>query len=136
MKKILLLLLVLSIATLCACRNSVIDDLPDDVIDPTSASDPSENEVVDWETPIDIDDSFEQNTEDEIDTTEGDPTEPVDVTEPTSGETTAPQNQPTQPSVTEPNTTEPAATDPVVTEPVATTRPGSSGPIELPMIPG
>ena len=131
MKKILLLLLVLSIATLCACRNSVIDDLPDDVIDPTSASDPSENEVTDWETPIDIDDSFEQNTEDEIDTTEGDPTEPVDVTEPTTGETTAPQNQPTQPSVTEP-----VITDPVVTEPVETTRPGSSGPIELPMIPG
>lgn len=131
MKKILLLLLVFSVATLCACGNSVLDDLPDDVIDPTSASDPSENEVVDWETPIDIDDSFEQNTEDEIDTTEDDPTEPVDVTEPTSGETTAPQNQATQPTATEPNTTEPATTDPV-----ETTRPGSSGPIELPMIPG
>lgn len=136
MKKILLLLLVLSLATFCACGNSVIDDLPDDVSETANITDAAANESVDWETPIDIDDSFEQNTDEEIDITEPEVTESSFETEPNTSATTGAQNTTTQPSATEPAATEPVATEPTETEPVATTRPNSSGPIELPMIPG
>ncbi len=132
MKKIMILLLVLSLATLCACRNSIIDNLPDSGKDPSnvtdsSAEDPTENATIEWETPIDIDDSFQQETEDETDTTEDSATEPEVEEDPTTGE-----NDPTQPS---------APTDPVVTEPdptdVEPTKPnGGSKPIELPEIAG
>ncbi len=76
MKKILILMMILSLLTLCACRNSAIDDLPDGVEDPVATdsgtTDPTEDNTIEWETPIDIDDSFQQETEnEEVEATSG-----------------------------------------------------------------
>lgn len=135
MKKILVLLLILSLTTLCACRGSVdfeVEDTPDDAQqNGSSVTDPIENVTVDWETPIDIDDSFQEEIDQNIDAADGETTNPADENEPTSGETSGAQNNPTEPTVTEPDSTKPSPTDPV-----ETSRPSGSGPIELPMIPG
>lgn len=135
MKKILIFMMILSLLTLCACRNSAIDDLPDGVNDPSESdsgsTESSDENTIDWETPIDIDDAFQQETEDEEQT---DTTEPEGEIDTTDDETTAPENKPTQPNATEPTATEPDPTE-AVTNPKPS-KPGSSGPIELPMIPG
>ena len=139
MKKILLICMVLSVALLfCACNGNQNDvdvsgsesGIVDSGNNETAA--PTQNVTIDWETPIDIDDSFqeESSSETEIDITDpantsasgetqDDPTDPSDET--TQGAT----QDPTEP-VSEESTGE-SATEPVATKP---------GPIELPMIPG
>ncbi len=133
MKKLLVLLLALSLIMLCGCKNTNQNDVVDPTLDPdatgSQSADPTENVTIDWETPIDIDDSFLQETEDEA-------TEPGNEENPTEGETTSGQNDPTQPDPTEADPTESAST-PTESEPVETTKPnGGSRPIELPMVPG
>ncbi len=141
MKKIFVICLVLSVVFLfCACN-----DNNDDVdangsqtgnVDSSNGEnvDPTENVTIDWETPIDVDDSFleettpvSESTEPSVTTVSGetqdDPTDPSDET--TQGAT----QDPTEP-VSEESTGE-SATEPVATKPV-----NSSGAIELPMIPG
>lgn len=136
MKKLIVILAVLSLMTLCACKGDVhfeIDNTTDPqgtpvVTDPSATTpdntDPVEDATTgDWETPIDIDDSFQP--EDDVtttDATEPESTDPNDETEPTTSEPTT--------AATEPEQTEPA------TEPEVTSRPIGSGPIELPPIPG
>ena len=130
MKKLLVLLLALSLVMLCGCKNADQND----VVDPTAESngtgseitDPTENVTYDWETPIDIDDSFLQETEDE------ESTEPENEEDPTAAESSAGQNEPTQPNPTEPSPTEPEP-DVTVSQPTGST---GSKPIELPMVPG
>ena len=133
MKKILVLLLVLSLLALCGCKNSTSNDLPGNTDDPVNTSgnsteDSGSDSTVDWETPIDIDDSVQQETEDAA-------TEPIDEIDPT--EATPTVAQPTEANPTEGNAdpTEPDPTE-AETDPPATSRPNSSGPIELPMVPG
>lgn len=130
MKRLLVLLLALSLVMLCGCKNADHND----VVDPTAESngagseiaDPTENVTYDWETPIDIDDSFLQETEDE------ESTEPENEEDPTEAESTAGQNEPTQPNPTEPAPTDPEP-DVTVSQPTGST---GSKPIELPMVPG
>lgn len=141
MKKLFVLLLALSLLSLCACKNSVVDDLPDDVPDSPgvtgeNAADPTDGATIDWETPIDVDDFFNEELESDIDKPDDIVTDPADENEPTAADTTGSQSKPTEPNATEPTPTEPKPTQPAPTEPVETNRPGSSGPIELPMIPG
>lgn len=141
MKKIFVICMVLSVVMLlCACNgtdeavgtNGSDNGIVDSGNKETAA--PTENVTIDWETPIDIDDSFlEENT------SESETTEPTDTS--ASGET---QDDPTEPSD---ETTQGATQDPTepiteessgegATEPVATKPVNSSGVIELPMIPG
>ena len=137
MKKVFVLMVILSLAVLCACKNGDVD-LPENAggssdVSQEETTDPSDGATIDWETPIDVDENFQQEIEGEIDAPD---TNPPSENEPTTGETTGTQSNPTEPQPTQPSSTEPTPTQPKPTEPVETTRPGSSGPIELPMIPG
>lgn len=137
MKKVIVLLVVLSLLMLCACKSDNHSELPDTTDAPDAAdvqtdpidkepndTDPVGNETAgEWETPIDIDDFFQQ----EDVTTAGDATEP-DATEPE--QTTAPTVEPTTPP------TEPEQTEPETSEPETTKKTNSSGAIELPFISG
>lgn len=137
MKKVIVLMVVLSLLMLCACKRDVSPETPD-ITDTAGAeniqtnptdkepndTDPVGNETSgEWETPIDIDDFFQQ----EDVTTAGDATEP-DATEPE--QTTAPTVEPTTPP------TEPEQTEPETSEPETTKKTNSSGAIELPFISG
>lgn len=131
---VLCLLLVL-----CACKSGN-NEATNPVTEP-SASDsevvkPTENVTIDWETPIDVDDSFLEDPTEPGDT-------PVDPSDETGPLTTVDPSNPTDPSV-EP-TDAPQATDAPTSDPPEATEPaeqiptkpsGSSGAIELPMIPG
>lgn len=132
MKKLIVLLAVLSLMTLCACKGDVhfeIEDSTDPQTDPVvtdpAVTDPDDTDPVenvtsgDWETPIDVDDSFQP----EDDVTTGGATEP-EATNPNEETEPEPSVEPTS-----------AATEPA-TEPEVTSRPIGSGPIELPPIPG
>lgn len=137
MKKYLTIVAVVLclLLVLCACKSG--NNEPTNPVTEPSASDsevvkPTENVTIDWETPIDVDDSFLE-----------DPTEPGDPSDETGPLTTVDPSDPTDPSV-EP-TDAPQATDAPTGDPTEATDPaeqiptkpsGSSGAIELPMIPG
>ena len=136
MKRLIVLLLILSLVLLCGCQNAGNGDATTTA---PSATDPvgsepangteSTTDPIEWETPIDIDDSFQQEDPENTDPAASEATEP-DTTDPDA----------TEPDTTEPAVTDPTETDPVTTEPVSTdpepTSPSGSNPIELPMIPG
>ena len=149
MKKILILLLIVSLCLLCACNNSGTQDPTGTDPQVNQGTEPDNKPDFDWETPIDVDDSF-QDVSDETDpitdpaNTDGD-VEPSDpVSEPTSngnqgGSNNKPQiSNPTEfegeTDVTDPDPTE--NTTPTEPEPTAKPTTGNSGAIELPMIPG
>lgn len=137
MKRLIVLLLILSLVLLCGCQNAGNGDVTTTA---PSATDPVGSEPangtegttnpIEWETPIDIDDTFQQT----------EPSEPAasEATEPGTTEPTATEPTATEPTATEPTATDPAATEPAPTDPKPTTPSGSTGskPIELPMIPG
>ena len=150
MKKILIICMVLMLLALCACRGNVATDPTDPgVSQPTNATEPIENDGTEptgggdtgsWETPIDVDDSFNKDDLQEPTSTEAasDPTTPADPTEP--------EETPTEPSAPAETTkpTTPAPTTPAEPEPTQPTE-GSTddkpvvnpdGSIPLPMIPG
>lgn len=154
MKKIPILLLIISLCLLCACKQANPDsnaNTQDPSSDPkvNQETDPEKMPEFDWETPIDVDDSFQEVSDEtdpvtEPDNTDGD-VEPSDpVSEPASNGNQGGTNG--KPQVTDPSEFEgPAdATDPDPTEDITPTEPeptakpttGNSGPIELPMIPG
>lgn len=137
MKKLIVILAVLSLMTLCACKGDVhfeIDNTTDPqgtpVVTDPSATTPDNTDSVedattgDWETPIDIDDSFQpEDEETTTDATEPESTDPNDETEPTTSEPTT-------------AATEPEQTEPETSEPETTKKTNSSGAIELPFISG
>ena len=134
MKKILAFMVAFAmIVMLTACfsndNNPATTDYEESVTT-TESSDVTEDTTLDWELPIDIDTTAEDTTEEA--TTEEVTTEDlIDEPEPTT-------TKPATDNTTEPDTTIPETTVPV-TEPVTTVPPttgSSSGPIELPMIPG
>lgn len=135
MKKLIVLIMLLSLVLLCGCNQAANNEnttTAPNATDPTGA--PAGNETtggvgeptdpIDWETPIDIDDSFIEEQPDETNPTEPGATEPG-ATEP----------DPTQGGTTESAPTEPEA-EPTEPAPVKPTSPSGSKPIELPMIPG
>ncbi len=134
MKKILVLVLIFSVFLLCACQNGSNNETQP-AGSPTESeagtAEPSEQVSIDWETPIDVDDSFAEETDAATEA----PAEPsesnAEATEPLSSEPTEPSVKPTE--ATDP--TEGPTEAPQPTEPVPT-KPSGSGPIELPMIPG
>lgn len=141
MKKIFAVLMIISVLVLCGCGTS--GQKLDPTNDPTKsgATEPGNDDVttgdqstvtdpiIDWETPIDIDDSFtETESGEETDPSVTDPTEPGDETDPTEAQD---PSEPTKPQVTEPQPTDPKPTTPPVIGDL-----NGSGPIELPMIPG
>ena len=119
MKKILILILVISLCVLCACNKNVAEK--SDIVHSqggtklpsteTTAPGESETTVPDDSVQADIfdDDFFES---------------PIDVADPEEYEQT-----PSEPVVTEPTVTEPDSSEPVASEPVATT-PDASEPQE------
>lgn len=139
MKKLIVLLLILSLVLLCGCQNAGNGDATTTA---PSATDPvgsgnangtvETTKPIEWETPIDIDDSFQQT----------EPSEPAasETTEPSATEPGATQPDTTEPTASEPTVSEPAATDPAPTESAPAdpepTNPFGSKPIELPMVPG
>ena len=146
MKKLIVLTLILSLVLLCGCNpagNGATTTNPNET-DPASEPAGSEptggtaetTQPIDWETPIDIDDSFlEQNGE--TDPSESQPTEPgatePNVTDPDPTDPNPTDPTPTETDPTNPDPTEPDPTDPEPTKPSGTT---GSKPIELPMVPG
>ena len=135
MKKLIVLIMVLSLVLLCGCKATIDVDLKETNPNGTKPTGESTNQEttgnaneatdpIDWETPIDIDDSFIEEQPNETNPTEAGTTEPG-ATEP----------DPTQAGTTEPAPTEPEAepTEPALPKP---TSPSGSKPIELPMIPG
>lgn len=140
MKKILAFMVACLMIMLAGCFSN--DNPPanptttdyEETVTTTESADITEDTTNDWELPIDMDTTVEDTTE-EV-TTE-------DTTEEPEATTTkpAPDNTTTEPDTTVPETThatEPETTVPV-TEPETTVPPtssSSSGPIELPMIPG
>lgn len=149
MKKIIVILLVLSLVALCGCKEQTVPANQTATKPGSSNADPETPTTVaptkpiysdfDWESEIDIDDSFLEENE----TTPVDPqvTEPSasDPSEPKATDPSGSEPQGTTPQGSEPQATEPEATEPSATEPAPTTpnKPGStSKPIELPMIPG
>lgn len=143
MKKIVLICVVLSLLFICGCKNNETsntnpvdatgaiqgvttgDNLPTET-EGNSGNQPNNNS--EFETPIDVDDSFvEQEDVTEPSTTPTDPTEPGEPSQPVG---TVDPTEPTQP------------VDP--TEPTTNPTEGNgnqgglsdSGAIELPMIPG
>lgn len=133
MKKYLVFVLAIFVL-LCAFTACKSDEatVTDPVTDPaeTVAGEvrPVEKETIDWETPIDVDDSFIEDPTEPGDT----PVEPSDETGPmTTVDPTNPTDSSEQPTET-PDVTE-APTDSETQPPK---NPGSSGAIELPMIPG
>lgn len=131
MKKLIILTVILSLVLLCGCNPAGKDATTTNpsVTDPASepsGSEPTgganqETNPIDWETPIDIDDSFLDQPE-ETDPSESQATEP-DASDPNA----------TDPAPTEPTPTNPAPSEPDPTKPSGST---GSKPIELPMIPG
>ena len=138
MKKILIICMVFMLLALCACRGNVADPTDPGVSQPANATEPNENDGTEptgggdtdsWETPIDVDDSFNEDDLQEPTSTEApsnpttsaDPTDPTDPTEPSAPvETTKPTtSSPTTPA--EPEPFEPTNKD---------------GNIVLPLIPG
>ena len=140
MKKLVLICLVLSLISLCACKNNDKVTEPSNSPEATQGPTTDNNQPTDieggsvnqpdndseFETPIDVDDSFlNQDNGTEPSTTPTDPTEPSKPGDP---------SEPTEPKPTE---------SPVVpTEPTTPPSGGNNGgqtgskPIELPMIPG
>lgn len=139
MKKFLAFMVVFAmIVILTGCfsndNNPATTDY-EDAVTTTESSDVTENTTLDWELPIDIDTTAEDTTEEA--TTEEATTEEV-TTEDLIDEPEPTTTKPATDNTTEPDTTIPETTVPV-TEPVTTVPPttgSSSGPIELPMIPG
>ncbi len=133
MKKLLVVLMIISLLALCGCRDSKQN------VDPTNGPtnsgatqpDPTNGDAssvtdptIDWETPIDIDDSVtDPEGGEETDPAVTDPTEPGDENDPTSVQ------DPTE-------ATEPEATKPQGSTPPVSGGSDKTGPIELPMIPG
>ena len=142
--------MVIMLLGLCGCRGNVATD----PIDPGASQPANNTEPVDhngteptgggntdsWETPIDVDDSFNEDdlqvptaTEAPSDPTSAgetsDPTTPADPTEPTEPSVPAETTKPTTPSEPEPTQpTEGSVNDKPVVNP--------DGSIDLPMIPG
>ena len=137
MKKVFAICLILSVLMLfCACNGNNNDDVDISGVE-TGGADagnqettaPSENVTIDWETPIDIDDSFLEET------SSGNTTEPEESTAP--GETQNGTTDPSEESAQDPTETVAGeSTGDSVTEPTPSKPVNSSGAIELPMIPG
>lgn len=138
MKKMIVLIMVLSLVVLCGCKATIDVDLKDTNPSNTKPSGGSTNQEttgkvdeptnpIDWETPIDIDDSFVEEQPDETK-----PTEPG-ATEPGATEPGATQAGTSEPAPTEPDTSETEPSEPAPTKPSSSS---GSKPIELPMIPG
>lgn len=170
LKKILIIILAVLLAALIVClivksvqpTQDPQTTLPADT--EAGGQDTPAGKDPDWETPIDVDDSFIANNttvpDGSADTplTTGDAEEkdPAQTTRPGSSggevvdpytpETTEATPEPettTKPAVSDPKPTEPPATEPeqeqeTTKAPVATSRPSTNkdGAIELPMIPG
>lgn len=133
MKKLIVLIMVLSLVVLCGCKATIDVDMKDTNPSNTKPSGGSTNQEttgkvdeptnpIDWETPIDIDDSFVEEQPDETKPTEPGATEP-DATQAGTSE----------PAPTEPNTSETEPSEPAPSKPSSSS---GSKPIELPMIPG
>lgn len=140
MKKYLVLFVVLALmCALCACKSGD-ENVTNPAVDPTATSgsvnEPAEKVTIDWETPIDVDDSFIDDSTDPIDK----PTDPSDETGPlTTVDPTYPTDgseDPTEAAPTTDPTENPTEADPTEPEVIPTKGTGSSGAIELPMIPG
>lgn len=129
MKKLIVLIMVLSLVVLCGCNQAANNE---STTTAPNVTDPASNETtggvgeptnpIDWETPIDIDDSFVEEQPDETKPTEPGATEP-DATQAGTSE----------PAPTEPDTSETEPSEPAPTKPSSSS---GSKPIELPMIPG
>ena len=133
MKKMIVLIMVLSLVVLCGCKATIDVDLKDTNPSNTKPSGGSTNQEttgkvdeptnpIDWETPIDIDDSFVEEHPDETKPTEPGATEPG-----------ATQAGTSEPAPTEPDTSETEPSEPAPSKPSSSS---GSKPIELPMIPG
>lgn len=133
MKKLIVLIMVLSLVALCGCKATIDVDMKDTNPSNTKPSGGSTNQEttgkvdeptnpIDWETPIDIDDSFVEEQPDETKPTEPGATEP-DATQAGTSE----------PAPTEPDTSETEPSEPAPSKPSSSS---GSKPIELPMIPG
>lgn len=158
MKKIIILLVALSVLLLCGCNGiDTLNPNPSEFEQQPTEGSPNNDKTnetepgttLDWELPIDVDDSF---TEPATEPTSVENTTSPDATEPNTdgnGEqvTTAPSvtQDPTEPTTEGANVEE--TTSNPIEEPVVTTEPettvpqptfnqSSSGPIELPLIPG
>ena len=147
MKKIIALISIicLILCAFVACKSDEVE-VTNPATEPTEtaagAITPVDKDNIDWETPIDIDDSF---VEDATTPAETAPvtTEPIETdasgeTKPQTTNPTEPSSDPTDPTdssdVTEAPTSAPTeAPDPTESTPPKTS---SSGAIELPMIPG
>lgn len=141
MKRVLVILLIVSLLALCGCGTSGQKLDPTNAPTNSGATEPGASDAttgnqstvtdpaIDWETPIDIDDSFTEPEGDEVtEPAATNPTEPSDENDPTEAQD---PSEPTKPQVTEPQ-----PTDPKPTTPPATGGSNGKGPIELPMIPG
>lgn len=139
MKKLIILTVILSLVLLCGCNPAGKDATTTNpsVTDPASepsGSEPTgganqETNPIDWETPIDIDDSFLDQPE-ETDPSESQATEP-DATDPTES---TPSDS--EPSVPEEGGNEGGAEGGSNSEQPQPPSGNSSKPIELPMISG
>ena len=133
MKKCLVFVLVtfLFLCVFTACKSGDTN-VTTPVTDPaeTTAGDiqPVEKETIDWETPIDVDDSFLEDPTEPGDT-------PVDPSDETGPLTTVDPSNPTD-SSEQPTETPDVTEAPTDSETQPPKNPGSSGAIELPMIPG
>ena len=140
MKKVLLVFMLAALLLLCACKSGNGDVSTNDptmgTTDPVAeATEPVPFASIDWETPIDVDDSFVDDPSESIDM-------PVDPSDETGPLTTVDPTNPTDPSEdpteapTDAPTKNPNVSEPTEPEVIPTKRPGSTGAIELPMIPG
>lgn len=140
MKKLLVVLMVISLVVLCGCGNTGKNADPTDAPTNSGATEPGSVEAttgddssvtkpaIDWETPIDVDDSVtEPQGNEETEPSQSDTTEPSEGNDPTEVQDPTEAEDPSVPS-------EPAESE--ATEPAATEGSNHSGPIELPMIPG
>lgn len=155
MKKLLVLFVLVSFVVLVGCGNNTDVDAGANITtvpgvtensgsttvpgqdDTPAATNPSFDDI-DWETDIDVDDNYVEETVPAEGSNEGGNDQPSDPTEPeaTDPVSTDPDNSgsdATEPEATTPEATEPQTSEP---EPTVPSNPGSSGAIELPMIPG
>ena len=133
MKKFLIVVsLILSLLmVLCACKSGN-NEATNPATEPNASGSevvkPTENVTIDWETPIDVDDSFLEETADDSESV----TEPAETD--STGATVPQATDPTDPSVDP--TDAPEVTEAPTSSETRPQKPGSSGAIELPMIPG
>lgn len=138
MKKLIVLLMIISLLGLCACNAQLNVDVSVDTNPSEATTDPVNETLPDWELPVDVDDDFTTNAEETTEDTDaeqgsGDPVEtPIDTTQKPTESTQDPTDEETDPATTVAPTEPPTEAPTEAPVQVGT----SSGGIELPWIPG